>query len=243
MPLQVDEGGGELLRRCASGHRRHRRRRHVGDRADRARGTDRLLVALADEGSTWRRGVRRRRPPARRARQAGRPRRRPARRHRRRRRCRTSDPAVYAIGECAASRAAATASSRPATRWPRWSPTGSSAATREFTGADPSTKLKLLGVDVASFGDALAATPGALEVTVNDPVARSYAKLVVSDDAQTLLGGVLVGDASRYGVLRPLVGSPLPGDPVTMITPAGAGDGPARRARCPATRRSAPATT
>ena len=61
-----------------------------------------------------------------------------------------------------------------------------------------STKLKLLGVDVASFGDAHATTPGALEVVVNDPVAGTYSKLVVTDDAQTLLGGVLVGDASHY---------------------------------------------
>src|SRR5205807_989990 len=94
-----------------------------------------------------------------------------------------------------------------------------------FTAADTSTKLKLLGVDDASIGDALASAEGALEVTVNDPVARSYSKLVVSGDAKTLLGGVLVGDATRYGVLRPLVGRPLPGDPVTMITTAGPGPG------------------
>ena len=100
-----------------------------------------------------------------------------------------------------------------------------------------------MGVDVASFGDALAASPGALEVTLSNPVARSYAKLVVSDDAKTLLGGVLVGDASKYALLRPLVGRPLPGDPVTMIAPAGGtGLGGPGRARCPATRRSAPAT-
>ena len=39
-----------------------------------------------------------------------------------------------------------------------------------FPGADPSTKLKLLGVDVASFGDAFATTPGALEIVYADPV-------------------------------------------------------------------------
>src|SRR5258705_12723785 len=94
-----------------------------------------------------------------------------------------------------------------------------------FTAADTSTKLKLMGVDVASFGDALATTPGALAVTLHNPVARSYAKLVVSDDAKTLLGGVLVGDASRYPSLRPLVGRPLPGDPVAMIAPSGADAG------------------
>jgi nitrite reductase (NADH) large subunit len=90
---------------------------------------------------------------------------------------------------------------------------------------DTSTKLKLLGVDVASFGDAHATTEGALEVVVNDPVAGSYQKLVVGwddrADALTLLGGILVGDASRYATLRPLVGQPLPADPVAMISPGG----------------------
>ncbi len=77
----------------------------------------------------------------------------------------------------------------------------------EFGEADLSTKLKLLGVDVASFGDAMGSTENCLEVAVNDAVKRTYAKLVLSDDAKTLLGGVLVGDASTYGVLRPMAGS------------------------------------
>ena len=90
----------------------------------------------------------------------------------------------------------------------------------------------------------MAASPGALEVVLNDPVARSYAKLVVSDDATTLLGGMLVGDASRYALLRPLVGSAAARRPGGDDRPD---DGPGagrlgRRARCPATRRSVPAT-
>jgi nitrite reductase (NADH) large subunit len=86
-----------------------------------------------------------------------------------------------------------------------------------------STKLKLMGVDVASFGDAMGATENCLEVAVNDAVKRTYAKLVLSDDAKTLLGVVLVGDASSYGVLRFMVGSELPGDPLALIAPASAG--------------------
>ena len=87
-----------------------------------------------------------------------------------------------------------------------------------------STKLKLMGVDVASFGDALATTEGALEVAVSNPVAGAYAKLVLDDRAETVLGGVLVGDASRYGVLRTMVGKPLTGDPVALIASVGAAD-------------------
>ena len=81
-----------------------------------------------------------------------------------------------------------------------------------FTGADMSTKLKLLsGVDVASFGDAFATTPGSLELVFADAVAGVYKKLVVSVDddgnASRLLGGILVGDASAYGTLRLMVSS------------------------------------
>jgi nitrite reductase (NADH) large subunit len=90
-----------------------------------------------------------------------------------------------------------------------------------FPGADTSTKLKLLGVDVASFGDAHASTAGALEVIHNDPVSGRYAKLVISDDARTLLGGVLVGDVEAYGTLRALVGAELPADPGALVAPSG----------------------
>lgn len=45
----------------------------------------------------------------------------------------------------------------------------------------------------------MGATENCLEVVINDAVKRTYAKLVLSDDATTLLGGVLVGDASSYG--------------------------------------------
>jgi nitrite reductase (NADH) large subunit len=80
-------------------------------------------------------------------------------------------------------------------------------------------------VDVASFGDAHAATEGALEVVFNDAVTGSYKKVVVSDDAKTLLGGVLVGDAAAYPMLRALVGAELPGDPAALVAPAGASGG------------------
>ncbi|GAB18027.1 nitrite reductase large subunit [Gordonia effusa NBRC 100432] len=134
--------------------------------------------------------------------------------------CRTSDPDVFAIGEVAAIEGRC------------YGLVGPGYATAEvvvdqildgdavFPGADMSTKLKLLGVDVASFGDALGTTPGALDVVVSDPINGTYAKLVLSDDASTLLGGVLVGDASSYGILRPLVGSTIPGDPVSLIAPS-----------------------
>jgi nitrite reductase (NADH) large subunit len=135
--------------------------------------------------------------------------------------CRTSDPAVYAIGEVAhvAGRV--------------WGLVGPGYTMAEvvvdrllggeatFEGADLSTKLKLLGVDVASFGDAFAATQGSLEVVYADPVAGVYKKLVMSDDASVLLGGMLVGDASSYASLRPMVGGALGADPTAWLLPEG----------------------
>lgn len=137
--------------------------------------------------------------------------------------CVTSDPAIFAIGEVAAIEGRCYGLVGPGYATAEVVADRLLGGDAEFPGADMSTKLKLLGVDVASFGDALGTTPGALDVVVSDPIGGTYAKLVLSDDASTLLGGVLVGDASQYGVLRPLVGSTLPGDPVSLIAPAGDG--------------------
>lgn len=141
--------------------------------------------------------------------------------------CRTSDPDIYAVGEVAAIGGRCYGLVGPGYTSAEVVADRLLGGAAEFGEADLSTKLKLLGVDVASFGDAMGATENCLEVAVNDAVKRTYAKVVLSDDATTLLGGVLVGDASSYGVLRPMVGSELPGDPLALITPAGSGDAPA----------------
>ncbi len=136
--------------------------------------------------------------------------------------CATADPRVYAIGEVAAVEGRCYGLVAPGYTMAEVVADRLLGGTAEFPGADLSTKLKLLGVDVASFGDAHATTPGALEVVLNDAVNQTYAKLVVSDDVSTLLGGILVGDATAYATLRPLVGRPLPADPASLISPAGA---------------------
>ncbi|BAV43432.1 nitrite reductase NAD(P)H large subunit [Mycobacterium ulcerans subsp. shinshuense] len=138
--------------------------------------------------------------------------------------CQTSDPDIYAVGEVAAIEGRCYGLVGPGYTSAEVVADRLLNGVAEFPEADLSTKLKLLGVDVASFGDAMGATENCLEVAVNDAVNRTYAKLVLSDDAKTLLGGVLVGDASAYGVLRPMVGSKLPGDPLALISPA-SGDG------------------
>ena len=112
--------------------------------------------------------------------------------------CRTQDEAIYAVGECAAVDGRAYGLVAPGFAMAEVVADRLVGGEATFPGADLSTKLKLLGVDVASFGDAHAVTPGALELVYSDQVAGVYSKLVVTDDARVLLGGILVGDATAY---------------------------------------------
>jgi nitrite reductase (NADH) large subunit len=140
--------------------------------------------------------------------------------------CRTvNDPHVFAIGECALA-----ADGRVyGLVAPGYEQAETAAATiaadetgQSFTGADLSTKLKLLGVDVASFGDAHGTTEDCLDVVYSDSRAGLYKKLVIGRDG-TLLGGILVGDAEAYGTLRAFTGSVPPVSPESLVLPAGAG--------------------
>jgi nitrite reductase (NADH) large subunit len=148
--------------------------------------------------------------------------------------CRTDDPAVWAIGECALIGGMVYGLVGPCFTMAEIVADRllSETSTATFEGADLSTKLKLMGVDVASFGDPFA---DALGVTYTDPIAGVYKRLLVSDDAQTLLGGVLVGDAESYGTLRAFVGGKLPGSPEQVLfggTEAAGGDLPGGTVIC-----------
>ncbi len=109
----------------------------------------------------------------------------------------TNDPDVFAIGECALHRGMIYGLVGPGYQMAQVVKDRLTArSTSEFRGADMSAKLKLLGVDVASFGDAL--SNGKRTVVFQDMVRGVYKKLILSDDDKRLLGGVLVGDASDY---------------------------------------------
>ncbi|MBO3748775.1 nitrite reductase large subunit [Streptosporangiaceae bacterium NEAU-GS5] len=130
---------------------------------------------------------------------------------------RTSDPAIYAIGECALVNGMIYGLAGPCQTMAEVAADQITGGRATFTGADMSAKLKLLGVEVAQFG----AMGGALDVTYMDPVAGVYKKLFVSDDAATLLGGICVGDAGPYTSLKPFVGKPLPAAPSDLLFTGG----------------------
>ena len=142
--------------------------------------------------------------------------------------CRTANPDVYAVGECALWEGRVFGLVAPGYQM-------AEVAARhmlgegnvQFLGADMSTKLKLMGVDVASIGDAHGSTPGALSYVYTDEIV--YKKLIVSEDRKHLLGAILVGDAADYGTLLQMALNPiaLPEHPEELILPARSGSGKA----------------
>jgi nitrite reductase (NADH) large subunit len=139
--------------------------------------------------------------------------------------CLTSDPHIYAVGECAAWRGQLFGLVAPGYDMARTAARHVLGAPGGFAGADLSTKLKLMGVDVASIGDAHGATSGSRSVQYLDERRQTYKKLVVSDCGKRLLGAVLVGDAAEYGTLLQMAlnGIDLPEAPESLILPQLAG--------------------
>ena len=142
--------------------------------------------------------------------------------------CQTNDSNIYALGECALWSGRIYGLVAPGYQM-------AGVAARHLAGehdarfadADMSTKLKLMGVDVASIGDAHGAAPGALNCVFTDEATGLYKKLVISGDRKRLLGAVLVGDAADYGSLLQMTlnAIPLPEHPEDLILPAREGGG------------------
>ena len=135
--------------------------------------------------------------------------------------CSTSAEGVWAIGEVASFEGSCVGLVAPANAMAEVAADRILGGDAVFGGIDDATKLKLSGVEVASFGDALATTPQALEVVYADPARGLYQKIVVTDDAKTLLGGIFVGDIGPYPSLRPLVGKELGAEPGAFLSSAG----------------------
>ena len=136
--------------------------------------------------------------------------------------CRTSDDNIYAIGECAALGNFIYGLVAPGYRMAEAAVSQLTDDKQTFSGADMSTKLKLLGVDVGSIGDSHGRAEGAQRYSYSDEVAEVYKSIVVSADGKKLLGAVLVGDASDYDTLLQYMLNEidLPDSPEAFILPA-----------------------
>lgn len=131
-------------------------------------------------------------------------------------RCRTDDERIWAVGECAAVNGFCHGLVRPGYAMADAVVDQLLGGQAEFAGADTSTRLKLLGVDVAVFGDSQAT--GA-EAVFSDTRTGIYTKLITDADHR-LRGGIMVGDTTAHPALSALVGRRPPTAPEELLVPA-----------------------
>jgi len=137
--------------------------------------------------------------------------------------CRTSDPSIFAIGECALWDQKIFGLVGPGYTMADVAVNTLLGNTAIFQGADMSTKLKLLGVEVGSIGDAHAKEEDAEVYTWHNEPSSTYAKLVVRNGFVS--GAVLVGNTDAFDTLLQykLNHLALPENPESLILPASDG--------------------
>ncbi|HEU4901651.1 MAG TPA: nitrite reductase large subunit NirB, partial [Flavisolibacter sp.] len=113
----------------------------------------------------------------------------------------TSDEHIFAIGECALHKGLVYGLVAPGYEMADVVVANLASGTKTFAGFDMSTKLKLIGVDVASFGDPFIQTPQTRTVVLEDCHKGIYKRINISEDGKYLLGGILIGEASAYNML------------------------------------------
>ncbi|WP_423736875.1 nitrite reductase large subunit NirB [Chitinophaga caseinilytica] len=116
-------------------------------------------------------------------------------------RMQTTHANIYAIGECALYQHIIYGLVAPGYEMADIAIDNILGGNRTFGGFDMSTKLKLVGVDVASFGDPFPPPDSCRVIVFEDQVAGVYKRINMTDDGQYLLGGILIGDASAYNML------------------------------------------
>ncbi|WP_295799112.1 nitrite reductase large subunit NirB [Mucilaginibacter sp.] len=134
-------------------------------------------------------------------------------------RMQTSDDSIFSIGECALFDDMIYGLVAPGYEMAEVVVAQLIGTDKAFHSFDMSTKLKLIGVDVASFGDAFIAEPACRTIVFEDTHKGVYKRINISNDGKLLLGGILVGDADAYNMLLQTVNNKiaLPPNPEDMI--------------------------
>jgi nitrite reductase (NADH) large subunit len=125
----------------------------------------------------------------------------------------TSNPFVFAVGECALHNGAIYGLVAPGYEMADVVVNQLSGNRKSFHGFDMSTKLKLIGVDVASFGDPFIEGDESRSVVYHNTYDGIYKRINISQDGKQLLGGILVGNADEYGLLQQTCKNNLPLSP------------------------------
>ncbi|MEW4561658.1 FAD-dependent oxidoreductase [Bremerella sp. JC770] len=114
---------------------------------------------------------------------------------------RTSDPNIFAIGECAVHREKHYGLVGPGIQMAEVLAANCAGEKEEFLYGDQSAKLKLMGVDVAALGDALGETPNSLIVASSTE--DSYRKLIFAGNR--VVGATSVGEWNEIDRIRDLI--------------------------------------
>lgn len=138
----------------------------------------------------------------------------------------TSDPAIFAIGECALAHQMIYGLIAPGYEMAEVVASRLMGDEKEFKPFDMSTKLKLIGVDVASFGNPFVDDTEGRTICYENKAKGVYKRINVSLDGKSLLGGILVGDAEPYNRLLQTCknGTVLPPDAEDLILGARGGE-------------------
>ncbi len=91
---------------------------------------------------------------------------------------------------------------------------------------DMSTQLKLIGTEVASFGDPFIDGNSASAIVFENKFSGIYKRINIDKESRTLLGGILIGDSSDYNTLFQLYINTmkLPETPEDLIIPNKSGE-------------------
>lgn len=140
----------------------------------------------------------------------------------------TSDPSIYAIGEVALYNHMIYGLVAPGYEMADVAAEqilGNEKTMRESI--DMSTQLKLIGVEVASFGDPFIEHQDGTPIVYENKFTGIYKRINVSKDGNKLLGGILVGDSSDYNSLFQIYinGMAVPKNPEDLILGARGGEG------------------
>ncbi|WP_460635307.1 nitrite reductase large subunit NirB [Larkinella harenae] len=138
----------------------------------------------------------------------------------------TSDSSIFAIGECAVVHHMIYGLVAPGYEMAEVVASRLMGDTKEFKPFDMSTKLKLIGTDVGSFGDPFVAEPASRTIVYENKAKGVYKRVNISPDGKELLGGVLVGDAEQYNMLLQTCKNKtvLPPNPEDLILGARGGE-------------------
>jgi assimilatory nitrate reductase electron transfer subunit len=132
-------------------------------------------------------------------------------------RMRTSDPHIYAIGDCSEHRGVSYGFVAPAWEQAKVAAEVICGGTSRYLGSRQVARLKANGIDLATLGNPHLEDEGAEVVTFTDVARGTYQKVVIRD--QRVVGAILLGDNPTVGTVTQVFDRdlPVPDDPRSLL--------------------------